>query len=51
MQDKHDYCKYFGGNNTSDFVVTSNILTNNFASVVTSGHGPDMARRRAVGPR
>jgi hypothetical protein len=35
-------------NNKKEFAVTNNVLTNNFAGLVTSGLGPDMARWPSV---
>jgi hypothetical protein len=39
-----------GENKINELVVTSNKLTNNFAGLVTSVLGPDMARGPPVGP-
>jgi hypothetical protein len=36
--------KSFGVKKINELVVTSNKLTNNFASLVTNGLGPDVAR-------
>jgi hypothetical protein len=43
--------KHFRMKKVNEFVVTSNKLTNNFAGLVTSGLGPDVARRPPVAPR
>jgi hypothetical protein len=45
------FYKSFGINKVNELVVTSNKLTNNFAGLVTSGLGPNVASGSPVLPR
>jgi hypothetical protein len=45
------FFKSFGVQRTNDRIITSNKVTNNFAVLVTSGIGPDVARGSLIGLR
>jgi hypothetical protein len=45
------FFKSFAVRKINELAVTSNKLTNNFAGLITSGLGPDVARGPPVGPR
>jgi hypothetical protein len=47
----HDFFRSFGAKKINELVVTSKKLTNNFAGLVATGVGPDVARGPPVGPR